>query len=241
MRSSTSLTSRAGTLHASPKRCCPSVGGYQHAVAMATEVIGAFPAQYRRHLLRGQRAKLGLRRGEPEDDRRYRAGRRLVDFASRRAGGFHPRVAAARRRRRRRRSATARAVCRSPRPMHGWPAGGHAAPARTSAHSMARRSAASSAPRRCAASIPTSSPATIAWKRRWPPRPTTAISRPSSDCSMPSGGHMTRPASGACRRAGASRGDGVLSHVLRHLIIAYVRQHPSPTATAVPTARRSGR
>jgi len=38
------------------------------AVAMATEVIDAFPAQYRRHLLRGQRAKLGLRRGETYDD-----------------------------------------------------------------------------------------------------------------------------------------------------------------------------
>ena len=35
---------------------------------MATEVIAAFPAQYRRHLLRGQRAKLGLRRAEPDDD-----------------------------------------------------------------------------------------------------------------------------------------------------------------------------
>ena len=41
----------------------------ERAVAMATEVIVAFPAQYRRHLLRGQRAKLGLRRGEPDDDR----------------------------------------------------------------------------------------------------------------------------------------------------------------------------
>ena len=40
----------------------------EQAVAMATEVIAAFPAQYRRHLLRGQRAKLGLRRGEPDDD-----------------------------------------------------------------------------------------------------------------------------------------------------------------------------
>ena len=38
------------------------------AVAMATEVIVAFPAQYRRYLLRGQRAKLGLRRVEPDDD-----------------------------------------------------------------------------------------------------------------------------------------------------------------------------
>src|ERR1700730_16238878 len=39
----------------------------EQALAMATEVIVAFPAQYRRHLLRGQRAKLGLRRGEPDD------------------------------------------------------------------------------------------------------------------------------------------------------------------------------
>ena len=40
----------------------------EQAVAMATEVIVAFPAQYRRHLLRGQRAKLGLRRDDPDDD-----------------------------------------------------------------------------------------------------------------------------------------------------------------------------
>ena len=38
------------------------------AVAMATEVLAAFPAQYRSHLLRGQRAKLGLRRGDADDD-----------------------------------------------------------------------------------------------------------------------------------------------------------------------------
>ncbi|HSU45264.1 MAG TPA: YdiU family protein [Casimicrobiaceae bacterium] len=38
------------------------------AVAMATDVIALFPAQYRRHLLAGQRAKLGLRRAEPGDD-----------------------------------------------------------------------------------------------------------------------------------------------------------------------------
>jgi uncharacterized protein YdiU (UPF0061 family) len=31
-------------------------------------VLAAFPAQYRMHLLRGQRAKLGLRRAEPDDD-----------------------------------------------------------------------------------------------------------------------------------------------------------------------------
>jgi serine/tyrosine/threonine adenylyltransferase len=40
----------------------------EQALAMATEVIVGFPAQYRRHLLRGQRAKLGLRRVESADD-----------------------------------------------------------------------------------------------------------------------------------------------------------------------------
>src|ERR1700726_1694751 len=40
----------------------------EQALAMASEVIVAFPAQYRRHLLRRQRAKLGLHRGEPDDD-----------------------------------------------------------------------------------------------------------------------------------------------------------------------------
>jgi uncharacterized protein YdiU (UPF0061 family) len=40
----------------------------EKAVAMATEVLVAFPARYRRHLLRGQRSKLGLHRSEPEDD-----------------------------------------------------------------------------------------------------------------------------------------------------------------------------
>jgi uncharacterized protein YdiU (UPF0061 family) len=40
----------------------------EQAVVLATEVIAAFLPQYRRHLLRGQRAKLGLRRGEPDDD-----------------------------------------------------------------------------------------------------------------------------------------------------------------------------
>src|SRR5450631_1304775 len=40
----------------------------EQAVAMANEVIVAFPARYRRQLLRGQRGKLGLRRGAPDDD-----------------------------------------------------------------------------------------------------------------------------------------------------------------------------
>jgi uncharacterized protein YdiU (UPF0061 family) len=40
----------------------------ERAVAMATEVLVAFPARYRAHLLRGHRAKLGLRRDHPDDD-----------------------------------------------------------------------------------------------------------------------------------------------------------------------------
>jgi uncharacterized protein YdiU (UPF0061 family) len=40
----------------------------EQAVAMATEALATFPAQYRRHLLRGWRAKLGLRRSEPQED-----------------------------------------------------------------------------------------------------------------------------------------------------------------------------
>jgi uncharacterized protein YdiU (UPF0061 family) len=38
------------------------------AIAMATDVIDAFPAQYLRHRLAGQRAKLGLRRSDPADE-----------------------------------------------------------------------------------------------------------------------------------------------------------------------------
>ncbi|MFO1324339.1 MAG: YdiU family protein [Burkholderiales bacterium] len=40
----------------------------EQAVTMATEVIAGFPARYRGHLLRGRRAKLGLGRGNPDDD-----------------------------------------------------------------------------------------------------------------------------------------------------------------------------
>jgi len=40
----------------------------EQALAMATEVVATFPAQYSKHLLRGQRAKLGLNGGEPDDD-----------------------------------------------------------------------------------------------------------------------------------------------------------------------------
>jgi uncharacterized protein YdiU (UPF0061 family) len=41
----------------------------QEAVALAAEILAAFPPLYRSELLRGQRAKLGLRRGEAEDER----------------------------------------------------------------------------------------------------------------------------------------------------------------------------
>ena len=106
----------------------------EQAVAMAAEVIVAFPAQYRRHLLRGQRAKLGLRRGEPDDDSAdvalaedwltllhaervdFTLGwRRLADAA---AGHEAPLRALF-------------ADARAPRTAYGWRAGGHAAPART--------------------------------------------------------------------------------------------------------------
>ncbi len=40
----------------------------EKSVALATEVLNAFPARYRKHLLEGQRAKLGLRRAEASDD-----------------------------------------------------------------------------------------------------------------------------------------------------------------------------
>jgi uncharacterized protein YdiU (UPF0061 family) len=39
----------------------------EQAVTTAAEVLDAFPAQYRAHLLRGQRAKLGLHRGDADD------------------------------------------------------------------------------------------------------------------------------------------------------------------------------
>jgi uncharacterized protein YdiU (UPF0061 family) len=41
-----------------------------HAVAAATAILDAFPARYRRHVLRGQRAKLGL----PQDGPDHEAG-----------------------------------------------------------------------------------------------------------------------------------------------------------------------
>jgi uncharacterized protein YdiU (UPF0061 family) len=40
----------------------------ENAIAMATEVIDAFPARYRTHLLGGRCVKLGLRRGDRKDD-----------------------------------------------------------------------------------------------------------------------------------------------------------------------------
>ena len=40
----------------------------EHAVMMTNEVIAAFPVQYRRHLRRRRSARLGLGRGEADDD-----------------------------------------------------------------------------------------------------------------------------------------------------------------------------
>jgi uncharacterized protein YdiU (UPF0061 family) len=89
----------------------------EQAVAMATEVLAAFPAQYRKHLLRGLRAKLGCcvdakRTGRRQ--RRCRAGRRLVELLHAERVDFTlgwRRLADAARRR----SATARAVRRCAR------------------------------------------------------------------------------------------------------------------------------
>ncbi len=65
------------------------------AATLAMEVLDAFPAQYKWYLLRGQRAKLGLRRGEPADDAGDEA---LVETLARdaagRARGLHARMAA---------------------------------------------------------------------------------------------------------------------------------------------------
>jgi len=41
---------------------------HEQAVTAATEVVARFPERYRTHLLRGQRAKLGLRRNDPAHD-----------------------------------------------------------------------------------------------------------------------------------------------------------------------------
>ena len=40
----------------------------KHAVSLATEAVDTFAGQYLAHLLRGQRAKLGLKRAEPGDE-----------------------------------------------------------------------------------------------------------------------------------------------------------------------------
>ena len=75
-RSATSRASRRGTSRAWPRRCCRCCPMTPtQAIAMATEVIEAFPAQYAAHLLDGQRAKLGLASTGRRRQRRCRAGR----------------------------------------------------------------------------------------------------------------------------------------------------------------------
>ena len=192
----------------------------EKAIAMATEVIAEFPAQYRRHLLRGQRAKLGLRRS--------RTGRRRAPTPRWSTTGwrcFTPSASISRSRWRRLADAAAgdeaplRALFADAHAPDAWLARWRARCAsETSVRSMAHGNRGnSSAPRRCAASIPTSSPATIASKKRWPPRPTTVISRPSSDCWLPSAAVRRDARARRLRRAGAGRRDRVLPNVLRHL------------------------
>ena len=155
------------------------------AMAEAMRVIDAFPAAYRRHLLNGQRAKLGLERvdgADDGDDARLAddwlallhaghvdftlAWRRLADAA----GGET------------RRCGHCSVVGRGGRsPMRGSSAGASAAPARKARRPAARRT--KGARRACAASTPGSSRATIASRKRSPRRATAMTSARSSACS----------------------------------------------------------
>ena len=128
--------------------------GARRRAKQATVVIEAFPALYLRHLLAGQRAKLGLAKRRRRRCRRRGAGERLARAAARRPRRLHPRLAAPGRRRRRRRSA---AACALPRPrgagcMAGPLARALRARRRRRGRPAARR--AKRAPRACAASIP---------------------------------------------------------------------------------------
>ncbi len=173
----------------------------EKAIAMATEVLVAFPMQYRSHLLRGQRAKLGLRRDRPDDDgadaalaedwlRLLHAGgvdftlgwRRLADAAAGDEAPLRALFSDAK--------GTGAEAWLLRRPMRGSRAGGRAARVRTSQRMVIRWPGAS-VPRRCAASIRWSSPVITAWRRPWPPRRTTATSSPSNACSTRSSGRTT--------------------------------------------------
>jgi uncharacterized protein YdiU (UPF0061 family) len=85
----------------------------EDAAKQATVVIEAFPALYRRHLLAGQRTKLGLRAAPEDDDAPTPRWRGLARAAARRPRRLHARLAAPGRRGRRRRDAAARALPRS--------------------------------------------------------------------------------------------------------------------------------
>ena len=163
----------------------------EQAVAMATEVVAAFPAQYRRHLLRGQRTKLGLRRAEPEDDSADSAlvddwltllhaervdftlgWRRLADAA---AGDEAP----------------LRALFADALAPDAWLARWRARCASESdgARSWRRaRARRGDAPRQSLRDRPQPSRGRGIWR----PHPTKAISRRSNDCSMPSGDRTKR-------------------------------------------------
>ena len=191
----------------------------EQAAAMATEVIAAFPAQYGRHLLRGQRAKLGLRRGEPDDDSVDVAlAEDWLTLASWRPGGFHPWLAAARRRRGRRRHGLARAVRgrTPPRRM------AHALAGTLRQRGRQRRAwlgVGRRRTRRCDAqrqslghrAQPPRGGGARCGLGRGRPRAVRAVAR----CPAAAVRRDSRP--GPVRRAGARRRDRVLPHVLRHL------------------------
>ena len=196
----------------------------EQAIAMATEVIDAFPAQYRRHLLRGQRAKLGLRRGEPDDDGADAAlvddwltllhaehvdftlaWRRLADAA---AGDEAP----------------LRALFADARAPDAWLARWRA---RCASEDVGAEHGSAIAGIERAKAMRSVNPIVIARNHRVEEalaaasdegdlapfeRLLDALRRPYDEA----------PELARIRRAGASRRDRVLSHVLRHLIIAYV-------------------
>ena len=196
------------------------------AMAEAMRVIDAFPARVSPPPAgRPARQARPAARRRRRRRRRRRARRRLAGAAARRPRRLHARLAPTRRRRRRRRRAAARAVLvvaarRPTRPTPGSSAGASAARATTQAAIARRRTAqAKRAPRACAASTRGSSRATIASRKRSPPRPTTTTSGPFDRLldalRQP---YDETAAQRALRRAGRGRRHRGLSHVLRHLI-----------------------
>ena len=184
------------------------------------EVIDAFPALYRaRTGSRAQRAKLGLgARGADDgaDARSPTTGSRCCTphaSTSRSPGGASADAAAGDER-----AACARCSRDRRRPTPGWRAGASAARARTKAR--ARRATPRGARRAHAPRQPAgSSRATIASRKRSPPRPTTATSAPFERLleALRRPFDETRRQDARYAEPAPARGHGQLPDVLRHL------------------------